>query len=171
MNRLISIGWIAAALLLVSTGPGFAEAVNGVPPVKTVTTTTIDYGQAFGWLQPYVISFAGALITAAGAWVTYLVQKWTGLKIDQTLSQGYILNAQNQASALIAKGFVIIRENGKVDIQSHALAEAANDLLKAVPDAAARFELKPSEVAEKIVAMVPQVPAAPVVIAGTAKKP
>lgn len=137
-----------------------AEGVPTTSPQVVVLPPSIDYGQAFGWLQPYVIAFASALVAAAGSWLVYIVQRFTGLKIDQTLSDTYIKNAQNQAGALIAKGFVKIKEDGKVQVDNPALAAAANDLLRAVPDAASRFDLKPHDVADKIVAMIPQVPAA-----------
>lgn len=135
-------------------------------PIILQTSPTIDYGQAFGFLQPYVIALASSLFAAILAWISYLLQKYTGIKIDQSQADVYLRAAKNQAASLIADGFVKIEQNGKVTVSNAALAGAANEMLKAIPDAAAHFNVTPEAAAKKIVDMVPQVPAAaPVVVA------
>lgn len=135
------------------------------------TSGTIDVGGSVQWLQPVVISFVTAVIGTVGTWVLYVVKQYTGIKIEQAQADVYIRAAQNQAASLIADGFVVIRENGKVEVPNAMLAAAGNDLLKSIPDAAAHFRLSLDEAMKKIVDMIPQVPAAPVIIAATVPKP
>lgn len=150
MNKFL----MAFAALLLAGDVALAQAVPA--------TGTIDYGQAFGWLQPYVISFVGSLITALSAYVLWQIKTKLGINIDQDQADVYLRAAKNQAASLIAGGFVQIKEHGKVEISNTALAAAANDLLQAVPDATGHFGVQLEDAMKKIVAMVPQVPAAAV---------
>lgn len=156
---------IEPSLAQVAQLPAIVPATG--QPVVVHVPTSIDYGQAFGWLQPYVVSVAGSLLALIASWIMYQAQKWLGIKIDKDQADVYLRAATNQASALIAKGFVKIAENGRVEVNNTALAGAANELLRSVPDAAAHFSLenKPEVVAQKIVAMIPQVPAAAATVA------
>lgn len=151
-----------ALAIMLSIGFAVTAFAQAAVPTVTTTTTAIDYGQAFGWLQPYVISFVGTLLTAAATWIVFLVNKWLGIKIDKDQADVYLRAAKNQASSLIADGFVKIRENGKVEVNNPALAAAANDLLKSVPDAAGHFNVQIDDAMKKIVDMVPTVNGVPV---------
>lgn len=159
---------LSAAIALVSVLTALPDLVlaQTAAPVVVVPPggSIINVGGVFGPLiEPYVNSLIGAMLTALATWILWFVKNKIGINIDQAQADVYLRAAKNQASALIAAGFVQIEKNGKVTVNNSALAAAANDLLKSVPDAASHFTLqnRPDDVAKKIVAMIPQVPAAP----------
>lgn len=125
----------------------------------------IDISPAFAeWLQPYVQSITNALIAAAiGYALTWMRTHW---KVNLDDKQRAVITAslQNQASSLIADGKVKI-SGGKVDIGSDALAAAAADLMRRVPEATSHFGLTPEFVASRIVDAVPQIAAGAAMLA------
>ena len=149
--------------------PGMSPQVGAPVPIVVNQAVTpppagsiVDIGAVFGpIIEPYVNSLVGLLLTSLMTWIMIQIKTKLGINIDQAQADTYLRAAKNQASSLIADGFVKIEQNGKVTVNNEALAAAANDLLKSVPDAAAHFTLtnKPDAVAAKIVDMIPQVPA------------
>ena len=136
-----------------------AAAPAAAPPP---TGSIVDIGGVFGpIIEPYVNSLVGLILSSLCGWILLQVKTKLGINIDQAQADTYLRAAKNQASSLVADGFVQIEKNGKVTVDNEALAAAANDLLKSVPAAAAHFTLtnKPDVVAAKIIDMIPQVPA------------
>ena len=117
----------------------------------------LSLGQAFGWLEPYVDSGVAALILA-------VLGK---LGLDKNAANGRVTDADhrdtleqfliNQASSLVADGFV--RLNGlKVDVHSPALAAAAGTAFQWIPDAVKNFGLTPETLEAKIVDKIAHLP-------------
>lgn len=160
---------LVVLILVMLCEPALAEVVPATPVVVVPPPGAVDYGQAFGWLQPYVIGIASTLIMAAGGWLAKRFSDLTGVQIDAAMRDAYLTAAKNQAALLIAKGFVEIKDNGKVVIPNSALAAAANDLLSKIPDAAAHFDLdhKTKDVQDKIEAMIHTDAISPVIPAKT----
>jgi len=118
---------------------------------------TIEVGAAFGTLAPYVDSTLGVLIVAAVGWVLYLVKNKLNVSIDDSAREALETFLKNQAQNLVAKGAVKL--NGvTIEVNSVALATAANAAAKFIPDAMARFGLTPEVLANKIKAVIPAVP-------------
>jgi hypothetical protein len=133
--------------------------------------SVVNVGGVFGpIIEPYVNSLVGLLLSAMCGWILVQVKTKLGINIDQAQADVYLRAAKNQASSLVADGFVKIEQSGKVTVNNAALAAAANDLLSSVPEAAAHFTLtnKPDDVAKKIVDMIPQVPAHAAAVQGAA---
>lgn len=170
MFKLVGIGLFLALVVLLpemvlaqAVVPGTVVPVTVPVTVAPAAGSVINVGGVFGpIIEPYVNSIVGAMLSALCAWIMWLIKTKLGVNIDQAQADVYLRAAKNQASALVAGGFVQIAEHGKVTVNSAALAGAANDLLSSVPDAASHFTLqnRPDDVAAKIVAMIPQVPAA-----------
>lgn len=152
---------VVAALVAV---PALAQIPINGPAVMAQPTQAggvINIGQAFGPLvQPYVDAAVQALIAALGAWVVWILKTKLGINIDEQHRDALVSAAQRQASSLVADGFVKIEQNGKVAVDSAALANAANAALLAVPDAAKHFDIEsPAAFAQRIVDALPHVPA------------
>lgn len=118
----------------------------------------INVGQAFGWLEPYVNTLVGSVITFAVGWVLYLTKIDRTGAIDQKHRDALETFLKNQAQALVANGFV--RLNGvKVEVDSGALLTAVELGSKHVPDALKWFGMDDKDaLAGKIIAKLPQVP-------------
>ena len=132
---------------------------------------TIDIGQAFNAaLAPYINAAMSALVYAAMGWLFYLLQKKFNINIDAGHREAITQAAQRQASSLVADGMVSLQ--GKtVHVDSAALADAVNHLTAAAPGAIAHFGITPQSLADRIVDMVPQVPAIAPVVAKAAAEP
>lgn len=117
--------------------------------------------KAFGWLEPYVDTLVQLIITAVfGILAKSKYSQW----LDQSSRDALETFLKNRASSLIAAGAV--RMEGKtVDVHSAALASAANEAAKAIPDAMKRFGLTPDVVAAKIVDAIPQTTAGAAMVA------
>lgn len=139
-----------------------ATAIFLVAPALAQTTAPvqaggfINVGQAFNAaIAPYVDAIVQALIAALVAWVVLKIKQKTGIDIDAGHRDAVTRALQNQAGALLAAGKVKL-DGVKLSVDNLALANAANSLLAAVPDAAKHFGLTPQWAAEKIVAALPQ---------------
>lgn len=125
----------------------------------------INVGQAFSdAVAPYVDAAVNALILAAVGWGLAWFRQKTGLEVDQAHRDALVTALQRQAGSLIADGEA--KMSGlKVTVGNAALAKAANEALRAVPDAAKHFGLTPENVAARIVDMIPQTTAGAQVVA------
>jgi hypothetical protein len=120
------------------------------------TTTSVDIGGFWTALLPYIASAVGGLITFLVGWVLVLVKSKLGLSIDDSM------RASLQTAATNATGLVLNKLgntlNGKtVDVGNVLVADAVNYVMKAAPDAIAHFGLTPDAIAQKILALLPQV--------------
>lgn len=150
---------ISVVVLLATTSIALGQPVTEPNP----STGVIDIGAAFGWLQPYVNTAIGALLTALATWVMWALKTKLGLQIEDSHRDAYLIAAKNRASELIAKGFVTMLERGKIEIDSRALADAVNTITRVVPDAVKKFGIQESDIERTITAMIPQVPETAVV--------
>ncbi len=98
-------------------------------------------------------------------WLFWLLKTKLNVNIDAEHRDALTAAAQRQASSLVADGKVAL--DGKtVKVDDKALLDAVNHLSAAAPDAIKRFGITPQALADRIVDMLPQVPAiAPAVAA------
>lgn len=131
----------------------------------------INIGQAFGdAVAPYVDAAANALILAlVGLALAWFKQK-TGLDVDQAHRDALVRALQNQAGSLIADGKVALQGKA-IAVDNAALAKAANEALRSIPDAAKHFGLTPEYVAKRIVDAIPQTEAGAQVVAAAHAPP
>jgi hypothetical protein len=110
-----------------------------------------------------------SLIAVAMGWIFWLLKNKLNINIDKDQRDALTAAAQRQASSLVADGMVSL--SGKtVTINDKAMFQAVNALQKAAPDAIAHFDIKdPQALADRIVDMIPHVPAiAPAIAAAHA---
>jgi hypothetical protein len=148
-------------------GPLAALAV--APPAQS--GGIISLGPIFGnpTLDQAAQDLVNGLILAAMSWLFWLLKNKFNIDVDQGHRDAYTAAAQRQASSLVADGMVSL--SGKtVTINDKAMFQAVNALQKAAPDAIAHFDIKdPQALADRIVDMIPHVPAiAPAIAAAHA---
>ena len=161
---------LAAALFIIAVPvrAQFNQTVP-VPGVSAIGAPTlvevhkgggvINIGQAFGdFLQPYVDAIANALVLALVGYLANELKKKWNIEVDKNQRDALTTFLQNQAGSLIADGMVKV-EGAKVNVDSTALASAANQVERHIPDAAKHFGLTPELVAAKIVDTIPQIAA------------
>jgi hypothetical protein len=113
--------------------------------------------------NPFVDQLAqdvvNSLIAVAMGWIFWLLKNKLNVNIDKDQRDALTAAAQRQASSLVADGMVSL--SGKtVTVNDKALFQAANALAQAAPDAIAHFGIKdPQKLADRIVDMIPHVPA------------
>jgi hypothetical protein len=100
-----------------------------------------------------------ALVAAAMGWLFWVLKTKLGVSTDKDMRDALTAAAQRQASSLVADGKVSL--NGKAIIPDEAaLLKAVAALQKAAPDAIAHFGISdPQHLADRIVDMIPHVPA------------
>jgi len=143
MTRLFRAALAAPVLLLPAVSAARADAL-------------VVVGDIWTGLVPYVVAVIGALISAAVGWLVYLVNKKLGLSIDDSLRDSLQTAAAN-AAGLVLAGLGSRLSGMTLDVRSALVADAVNYVLKAAPDAVAHFGLTPEAVAQKILALLPQV--------------
>lgn len=123
------------------------------------SSSVISISPAFAdWLQPYIDSITNLLIYAALGWAANWMRTHWKIDLDEKQRAAIVTALQNQAGSLIADGKVKIT-GGKIDVHNDALANAANELMRSVPDAAKHFGVTPDYVAARIVDTIPQIAA------------
>jgi len=120
--------------------------------------TTISLGPVLGFAQPFVDALVSGVITVLVGWVLYVIKQKTSISIDDSMRDAFLTWAKGQASSLVADGAVKV-SGLKVDVHSQALSLAANTIFKLIPDAQKHFGITPELAAQKIVDMLPHVPA------------
>lgn len=137
-----------------------------VAPAPKPSVGIINIGQSFNeTLAPYVNDIVNAVLLALIGLVANWWRQKTGTDIDKNLREGVTRALQNQAGSLLAAGAAKM-DGIKIDVKDADLANAANDLLRSVPDAAKRFGLTPEKVAQRILDTIPQTPAGAALVAG-----
>lgn len=135
------------ALFVLVVAPGCAFAAS------------IEIGQALtGSLQEVINGVVTALIAALVGWVAIVIKNKFNIDIEARHREAITAFAQRQASSLIAMGAVKL-EGVKVEVQSQALADAANKALSAIPDAMAFFGITPASIQQRIIDLLPKEPA------------
>jgi hypothetical protein len=118
--------------------------------------TTVAIGDLWVGLQPYIVAAIGALITAAVGWLIMVANKKLGISIDDSMRSS-LQTAATNAAGLVLNQLGNQLSGVKVDVKNQLVADAVNYVIKAAPDAVAHFGLTPDVIAQKIVALLPQV--------------
>lgn len=176
-RRVLAISALAAGAAVLCAAPALAQMPVNTPSVIVQPAApsggVINIGQALGpLLQPYVDAIVQALIVTLAGWVVWILKSKLGINVDAGHRDALVAAAQRQASSLVADGFVKIEQGGKISVDNAALANAANAMLSAVPDAAKHFQIDdPQKMAGRIVDALPQVPAVAQAQAASIVKP
>lgn len=135
------------------------------PEQKKAPGGLIDIGQAFSdVLAPYINAAANALILALVGWACKRFTDRTGIEVDKGHRDAIVRGLQNQAGSLLADGKVKM-QGLAIHVDNAAIATAANNLLKSLPDAEKHFGLTPEYVQQRIMDMIPQTPAGAALVA------
>lgn len=121
----------------------------------------VSLGPIFG--NPQVDQAAqdivNSLVLGAMGWIFWVIKNKLGVSIDKDQRDALTAAAQRQASSLVADGMVSLSGKG-IKVDDKALAQAAYALQRAAPDALKHFGITdPQHLADRIVDLVPQVPA------------
>jgi hypothetical protein len=133
----------------------------------------INIGQLFsGSMVDAVNAAVSAAILALVGWVAVVIKKKFNIDIEAQHRAALTAFLQRQASGLVATGAVKL-QGVKVEVQSAALAAAANAAIAAVPQAMSWFGLTPARIEQMIVDLLPKQPAvaAAAAVAIDAKNP
>jgi len=160
-----------------ASGP-YPQAVGGpvgsptyvVPPAQG--GGIINIGQAFGpAIQDYVNAIVNALILAGVTYLGTMLHNKLNIDIDAKHRDALVTALQNQAGSLIADGAVKLEQNGNVAVSNAKLADAANEVMRVIPDAAKRLGFTPDYVAARIKDMIPQTAAGAALVAAAQPAP
>lgn len=148
-----------AYLPLRRSGTGLAITWLVVLAPSFAFAASIDIGQALsGSLQEIINAAITGAIAALVGWVAIVVKNKFNIDIEAQHRDALTAFLQRQASGLVAVGAVKL-EGVKLEVQSEALAAAANSALAAIPGALAFFGLTPAKIQSMIVDMLPKQPA------------
>ena len=146
VGMLILIGAVlvsTAALAQVTVGPD----------------TTVSLGSGLvEQIRDVVLAIAGAVIAAAGGWLSYWVKQKFGIDIEAKHREALTAFLTRQASALLSMGAVKL-EGVRIDVKSDAVASLARTAFTAIPDAMKFFNLTPQIIGDMIVDLIPKQPA------------
>lgn len=118
--------------------------------------TTINVADIWNGIAPYLVAAIGALISAALGWLIALINRKLGISIDDSM-RASLQTAATNAAGLVLNQLGNSLQGKKIDVGNQFVADAVNYVLKAAPDAVAHFGLTPEAIAEKILALLPQV--------------
>lgn len=164
-KKLVAVSMIAFAF---STSFAMAQTMFAVVPTNH---GIVDVGQAFSTIAaPYINAAVNALILAGVSYLAVILKQRWNINIDQGHRDALVRALQNQAGSLIADGMVKV-SGTKVEVDSPALASAANEVLAVIPDAAQHLGLTPDYVAKRIVDFIPQTAAGAQMIASANMTP
>lgn len=143
-------------------GPAFAQDVAATVPAPA-PTTTVSVGWFASFIASYLEPLLGAVITGILGWLASILKSKWSLDIEASHRDALQTALTNAAALLIQKG--ISATSSKVVDVGNPLVKAAIDYVQAnAKDAMAYFGLSPEQVAEKIAAKLPQIPAATPVV-------
>jgi hypothetical protein len=118
--------------------------------------TTIAVGDIWSGVLPYIVAAIGAVITFLVGWVLNLLKTKLGVSIDDSM-RASLQTAATNAAGLVLNQLGNQLSGTKIDVGNQFVADAVNYVLKAAPDAVAHFGLTPDAIAQKILALLPQV--------------
>ncbi len=134
-------------------------------------STTVSAGPFWDAIEGPLTQLAVLLVLGLITWVTTTVgaafKKRTGIDIETGLLQQEALHRDALQTALTNAASSIVQKVGaqadlaKIDVRSPEMAAAVNMVAAAVPEAMAKFDLVPEDLAPKILAKLPQVAPAP----------
>lgn len=148
------LGRLAASLIVALLLVASLIAVAG-----NALAASIEIGQALnGSLQEIINAAVTAAIAALVGWVAWFAKSKFHIDIEARHREALTMFLQRQASSLVAQGAVKLA-GVKVEVESQALADAANTALQMIPGALAFFGLSPSTLQSMIVDLIPKQPA------------
>lgn len=139
---------LLAAVVLVAT-PIVAIA-------QAVASTTIDAGSIFGAWKPYIVELAGIAVAAIVGLLAELVRRVFGLAIERQ-HRDALQTALTNAAGLALNKLGNTLDGKVIDVKNVHVAAAVDYVSRAAPAALAKFGLGPHEIAERILAKLPQV--------------
>ena len=101
---------------------------------QAVTDTTVSAAPWIKIIEPYAVTVLGAVSTVIIGWVAALIQRSTGITIEQKYRDSLntaLTNGVSMALSALDKRAVDV----KFDVKSQVIAEAANWAATKVPDA------------------------------------
>lgn len=135
----------ASLMVLFATGAvGVALAQDG--------DTMVDFDPFIAEIMPYVLTLLSVVASAAIAWVTMLIQRYTGITIEARHREALQSALLNGARAAITK---VTPSGVKIDVKNATIADGIEYVLKSVPDALKYFELDEVDLARMIEAKLP----------------
>lgn len=155
-------------MLVPAPGPAIGGGQAGsptyvvpLPPAPPSSGGVVSLGPITGNAQIDQLAqdIANSLVLTAMGWIFWLLKNKLNVNIDKDQRDALTAAAQRQASSLVADGMVSL--SGKsITVNDKALFQAVNALQKAAPDAIAHFGITdPQHLADRIVDMIPHVPA------------
>jgi hypothetical protein len=167
-------GGVAAAAVPPGTAPPKTDGPLGalaVAPAPQQSGGVVSLGPITGnpAIDQAAQDLVNSLVLAGMGWIFWFIKNKLGVSIDKDQRDALTAAAQRQASSLVADGMVSL--SGKtITVNDKALYQAVHALQTAVPAALKNFGITdPQKLADRIVDMIPQVPAmAPVIAAAHA---
>lgn len=142
MTRLLRLFFIIAFVVIIF--PAYAAEIS---IGKSIGDTLRDI------ITPIITAAVAALV----GWVAMVLKNKFNIDIESQYRDALTTFLQRQASSLIAQGAVRL-EGVKINVQSDALASAANAAFVAIPQVINYFGLTPDRIAQMIVDHIPKQP-------------
>lgn len=98
----------------------------------------------------YIVPILGTLIAVGIGWILLILRQKFNLNIDDSLRDSLQTALDNAANLLIQKAGDSIKSKVSLSVSDPLVAAAVNYVLKAAPDALARFGLSPTDIVTKL---------------------
>lgn len=119
-------------------------------------TGTITGSDIAGFILPTIQAVVSALLLYSVGWLALLLKTKLGVSIDDSMRSS-IQTAATNAAGLVLNQLGNSLQGKTITVQTPFIADAVNYVLKNAPDAVAHFGLTPDAIAQKIVALLPQI--------------
>ena len=143
----------AAAMLFVFTfvtGPVLAQAVAAIE-------TSVPVAPWYDLVSAVAITFAGVAATVLGTVATFYLNKWFGIKVDDTLRNTLHSAAVTGASSAL-QHFRGRFEDQNIDVRNAAVAQAIEWVrVKGAPTAIEKFNLTEQDLTEIVLSKIPAI--------------
>jgi hypothetical protein len=115
--------------------------------------TTISWAELLNPWMPSIMAAVAALIIAFVTLLTSLFKKWTGIAIEDSnraAIQASLTNAAGKAIMILADQI----KDARLNAQHPAIKQAVEYVNQSAAGAVKAFDLKPEQIAEKIIAKI-----------------
>lgn len=129
-----------------------------VPAGQDAASFEIDTKPLIDLLVQYVNLALGTILPILVAWLVAWVRSRFKVSVSKAESDRLQEAALNAAGLLVARGAVWVEANGKITVESQALASVANTAISKVQDVSKAFHMEPDDVKRLILAKIPQLP-------------
>lgn len=130
-----------------------AMVALGIQPAHALT---IDLGDVAEYLQPVLITFASSLAAGIAGWLALVLKKKWGLEVDANQREAFQTAAKNSAQWLIVRGGEQLKGRS-ISIDNPLVAEAVKVMQASAGEAIKHFDVRPEELAQKILSKLPEV--------------